>query len=197
MSGLKAVLWCISPLKTPGHSVFFHEKACCPKSGAEPEHTRTVFFCPDSLEKILADKPGTSSREAVFALLNAELQRAYGRPFNWDEITNPSGSPEAVLSQSMVARGIVLTEAYPPADTCREGEGTSENGHHTTGSIWICPDTHQVMQRNSDGQIRQSDSLYAVGAMIRGQIIDASMAESIVRSVSNAAAHLFETAGSP
>jgi hypothetical protein len=308
----------------------FSRKGLLPKVRGRTGSYRNRFFCPDSLEKMLADKTRTGSWKAVFALLDAELQRAYGRPFLWDEITYPSGTPEALLAesitdavqgdtpmgdvlwqtvllqglgmvkqiylsltpaqrrmfeeqyasaffthaatqpiinaekllalirtgivriirlgsayrllkddpqgryvfvykdpeghaqteacsylvdargqdksiftdpssltQSMVAQGIVLTEEYPPAGTCREDEGACETDHCSTGSIWINPDTHQVMQKSYDGNARPSDSLYAVGAMVRGQIIDASMAKSIVRSVSKAAAHLFETAGSP
>ena len=289
------------------------------------------FFCPDRLKKILADKSRTSSWKAVFALLDTELQNAYGHSFNWDDITNPSGTPETVLAQSitdavqgdtpngdvlwqtvlyqglgmvkqiylgltpaqrrmfesqyasaffthaatqpiinaekllalikagivriirlgsayrllkddpqgryvfvykdpeghtqkdvcsylvdargqdksiftdpsfltksMVARGIVLTEESQLADRRKDsGDGASEPGYPSTGSIWIDPDTHQVMQRRFDGQVRPAASLYAVGAMVRGQIIDASMAKSIVGSVSNAAAHLFETGPIP
>jgi hypothetical protein len=108
-------------------------------------------------------------------------------------LTDPS-----FLTQSMVARGIVLTEtsrndrrADEPAN---DGITSPEAGPQDTGSIWIDPDTHQVMQRRDDGQARPAESLYAVGAMVRGQILDASMASSIVRSVSKAAAHLFKSA---
>jgi uncharacterized NAD(P)/FAD-binding protein YdhS len=306
----------------------FSRKGLLPKVRGRTGSYRNTFFCPDMLEKILADKNRTSSWEAVFDLLNSELQSAYDRPFDWDEIMNPSGTSETVLAQSikdaiegdtrngdvlwqtvlfqglgvvkkiyftltprqrkifekqyasaffthaatqpiinaekllalirggiveikklgssyrilrdapeggyvfaykdqyghkkkqacsylvdargqdksiltdhssltqsMVAQGIVLTEESQPTDTCRDGDGASEAGSHNTGSIWICPDTHQIMQRSCDGQTGPSDSLYAVGAMVRGQILDASMAKSIVRSVSKAAAHLFEKAG--
>ena len=305
----------------------FSRKGLLPKVRGRTGSYRNQFFCPDILEKILADKTRTNSWKLVFEILNSELHSAYGRPFNWDDITNPSGTPEALLAQSirdaiegdnpkgdvvwqtvlfqglgvvkkiylsltptqrknfeeryasaffthaatqpiinaekllalikagiaeikrlgssyqvlrdtrqgryafvykdqcgqkkmdscsylvdargqnksiltdpssltqsMVALGIVLTEESPPADTCGDGDGSSKAGHHKTGSVWICPDTHQVMQRSFDGLIRPAKSLYAVGAMVRGQIIDASMAKSIVRSVSKAAAHLFETA---
>jgi uncharacterized NAD(P)/FAD-binding protein YdhS len=301
----------------------FSRKGLLPKVRGRTGSYRNQFFCPDMLEKSLAGNTRPHSWEAVFNLLNAELHSAYGRPFIWDEIMTPSGTPEAVLAQSireaiegdnpegdilwqtvllqglaavkqvylsatpaqrkmfeeryasaffthaatqpiinaekllaliragiveikrlgssyqllkddpegryvfvykdrdgherkepcsfvvdargqnksiltdpssltqsMVAQGIVLLEASQSADTSRDGAGTSEAGIHETGSIWICPDTHQVLQRSVDGQIRPSDSLYAVGAMVRGQIIDASMATSIVRSVSKAAAHL-------
>lgn len=79
-------------------------------------------------------------------------------------------------------------------DAVRDGDTASEAGHHPTGSIWINPETHQVMQRNVNGQARPAESIYAVGTMVRGQILDASMARSIVGSVSKAAAYLFETA---
>jgi hypothetical protein len=108
-------------------------------------------------------------------------------------LTDPS-----TLTQSLVARGIVLTEAsrldHRPGETVRDGDTPPEAGLHNTGSVWIDPESHQVMQRTGDGQVRPAQSLYAVGAMVRGQIIDASMAQSIVRSVSKAAAHLFDTA---
>ncbi len=307
----------------------FSRKGLLPKVRGRTGSYQNQFFCPDILEKILADKTRSNSWEAVFGLLNSDLQSAYGRPFDWDELMNPSGTSEIMLAQSikdatkgdnrkgdvlwqtvllqglgtvkqiylsltprqrkifeeqyasaffthaatqpiinaekllaliragiveiirlgssyqllkddpqgryvfvykdpyghakkeacsylvdargqdksiltdhssltqsMVAQGIVLTEESQPTDTCRDGDGSPENGHHNTGSIWIYPDTHQVMQRWF-GQVRPATSLYAVGAMVRGQIIDASMAKSIVRSVSKAAAHLFETAGFP
>ncbi|MFO7990133.1 MAG: FAD/NAD(P)-binding protein [Thermodesulfobacteriota bacterium] len=108
-------------------------------------------------------------------------------------LTDPSP-----LTQSMIARKIVLTEisrSYDQTDDpAGDGDTASEADHHTAGSVWIDPETHQVMQRSSDGQTKPAESLYAVGAMVRGQILDASMARSIVRSVSKAAAHLFDTA---
>jgi hypothetical protein len=108
-------------------------------------------------------------------------------------LTDPSS-----LTQSMVARGIVLTETsrldHRADDSSSGGNIVPEAGPQDTGSIWIDPETHQVMQRRDDGQARPAEALYAVGAMVRGQILDASMASSIVRSVSKAAAHLFESA---
>jgi uncharacterized NAD(P)/FAD-binding protein YdhS len=309
----------------------FSRKGLLPKVRGRTGTYRNQFFRPEILENILADNTNLHPWKAVFDRLDAELRHAYGRPFNWDDIINPSGSPETVLAQSirdairgdtpqgdvlwqtvlsqgidamkqvylcltpgrrkqfeqqygsaffthaatqpivnaekllaliragiveikrlgssyrllkdepearyvfvykdrqghtikhpcsylvdargqnksiltdpsfltqsMVARGIVLTEtsrgdrrADEPAN---DGKTSPEAGPQDTGSIWIDPDTHQVMQWHDDGQARPAESLYAVGAMVRGQILDASMASSIVRSVSKAAAHLFKSA---
>jgi len=45
-----------------------------------------------------------------------------------------------------------------------------------TGSLWVDPFTHRVRRMGINGRVTISDSIYAVGAMTRGQIIDASMA---------------------
>jgi hypothetical protein len=309
----------------------FSRKGLLPKVRGRTGSYQNQFFHPEILKDILADKDRTHPWQTLFELLDSELKNAYGRPFNWDDIIHPSGTPETLLArsikaaiegdtpegdvlwqtvlfqgldsvkqmylsstprqrklfekqygsaffthaatqpiinaekllaliragiveitrlgssyqisreekedryafvyndpsghkkkklcsyvvdargqtqsiltdpstltQSLVARGIVLTEAsrldHPPGDTVRDGDNPSEAGLHNTGSIWIDPESHQVMQRTVDGQVRPAQSVYAVGAMVRGQILDASMAQSIVQSVSKAAAHLFDTA---
>ena len=45
-----------------------------------------------------------------------------------------------------------------------------------TGSLWVDPRTHHVRRTGTDGHETLSKCIYAVGAMTRGQIIDASMA---------------------
>jgi uncharacterized NAD(P)/FAD-binding protein YdhS len=305
----------------------YSRKGMLPKVRGRSGSYRNHFFHPKILARMWADKTRNLSLEALFDILDAELQNAYGRPFGWNEIENPSGTPEKVLSQSikdaiegdnhqgdvlwqtilnqglsvvkemylnltlrqrkifddqytsvffthaatqpvinaekllaliragiveikslgtsyqflkdkagsryvflykdqyghdkkeaysyvvnargqdksvltdksllthsMVASGMVLTEESRPVPNVKESWGSSDTGCYKTGSIWINPDTHQVMQRDPDGQIMQSESLYAVGAMTRGQIINASMAQSIVRSVSKVARHLIKKA---
>jgi uncharacterized NAD(P)/FAD-binding protein YdhS len=309
----------------------FSRKGLLPRVRGRTGSYRNQFFRPEILEEILADKTRPHPWKAVFDRLDSELQHAYGTPFNWDDLIDPSGTSESILAQSikdaiegdtpdgdvlwqtvlyqgvdavkqmylcltpgqrkrfeeqygsvffthaatqpvinaekllaliragiveiirlgdayrllkdtpdaryafvykdreghtrkhpcaclvdargqeksiltdpspltqsMIARKIVLTEITRPHDLtddpAGDGDTASEAGHHTTGSVWIDPETHQVMQRSSDGQAKPAESLYAIGAMVRGQILDASMARSIVRSVSKAAAHLFDTA---
>lgn len=298
-----------------------------PKVRGRTGSYRNHFFRPEIMEGLGADKTRNNYLETLFGLIDSELQNAYGRPFDWNEIENPSATPEAFLSQaikdaiegdtpegdvlwqtvllpelgrvreiylnltlkqrkifddkytsaflthaatqpvinaekllaliraciveikrlgtsyqllkdepggrytflykdqygheikeaysyvvnargqeksiltdyssltqSMVALGMVLTEEFQPADKARDPYNSAEVGRYKTGSVWIDPNTHQVMQRGPRGEVMPSESLYAVGAMTRGQIINASMAQSIVCSVSKAAAHLFEKA---
>jgi hypothetical protein len=53
--------------------------------------------------------------------------------------------------------------------------------------MWIDPETHHVMRQASDNIPTRSKVIYAVGAMTRGQIIDASMAHGIVQSTARIA----------
>jgi uncharacterized NAD(P)/FAD-binding protein YdhS len=64
---------------------------------------------------------------------------------------------------------------------------------YRTGSIWIDPASHLLMTRNHDGSIARSRAIYAVGAMTRGQILDASMAYGIARSTARIAHDLVES----
>ncbi len=312
------------PPENPRTFCLYSRKGLLPKVRGRTGSYRNHFFNPKIIEQMWADKTRNHSLEALFDLLDAELQNAYGHPFDWNEIENPSRTPETVLSesikdaikgdshqgdvlwqtillqglsvkkemylnltlrqrkifddkytsvffthaatqpvinaekllaliragiveikslgtsyqllkddpesryvfsyknrdgqdkkeaysyvvnargqdksiltdkslliQSMVASGMVLTEEYRPVANIKYPWGSADTGRYKTGSIWINPDTHQVMQRDPGGQLMQSESLYAVGAMTRGQIINASMAQSIVRSVSKVAGHLF------
>ena len=45
-----------------------------------------------------------------------------------------------------------------------------------TGSLWVDPYTHRIQRSEMNGRVVKSESIYAAGAMTRGQIIDASMA---------------------
>jgi hypothetical protein len=54
---------------------------------------------------------------------------------------------------------------------------------YKTGSINIDPKTHHIIKPTSKNITTNSKAIYAVGAVTRGQIIDASMAVGIVHSV--------------
>lgn len=72
-------------------------------------------------------------------------------------------------------------------DPAMAGETT-----YKTGSIWIDPETHQIIQIGPDSTVTRSSFIYAVGAMTRGQIIDASMARGIVQATSRIAEDLID-----
>jgi len=63
---------------------------------------------------------------------------------------------------------------------------------YKTGSIWIDPATHLIMTKGAGGSTARSPGIYAVGAMTRGQIIDASMAYGIARSTAKIAQDLVD-----
>jgi hypothetical protein len=55
--------------------------------------------------------------------------------------------------------------------------------------MWIDPKTHHVVLQASENIPTQSKAIYAVGAMTRGQIIDASMAHGIAQSTARIASY--------
>ena len=102
--------------------------------------------------------------------------------------TNP-----AELAKNLLKSGTILIEEFRPpgymADSNIEFKTELETAGdaYKTGSIWIDPETHHIMQRGPDKKVTQSSTIYAVGAMTRGQIIDASMARGIVQATSRIA----------
>jgi uncharacterized NAD(P)/FAD-binding protein YdhS len=58
----------------------------------------------------------------------------------------------------------------------------SSQHSNKNGSIWIDPESHRIRRKASDGTPTASPAIYAVGAMTRGQILDASMAYGLALS---------------
>ena len=132
----------------------------------------------DYYEFIYEDGRGTVNRDAYRYVVNARGQE---KSFE----TNPSP-----LAQKLLQRGTVLIEE------CRSSENPDDpaisDETYKTGSIWIDTETHHIMQRGSDHRVTRSGRIYAVGAMTRGQIIDASMARGIVQATSRIANNLVD-----
>jgi uncharacterized NAD(P)/FAD-binding protein YdhS len=105
--------------------------------------------------------------------------------------TDPS-----LLMKRMIKRGIVQTEETRIVQSIHRQKGAKEAQTscqtYKTGSIWIDPDTHQLMRQASDKITSKLNAVYAVGAMTRGQIIDTSTAHGIVQSTSRIADDLVE-----
>ena len=105
--------------------------------------------------------------------------------------TNPTA-----LARNLLGSGTVLITEIQPVDhdviSGRLTASARESQFQTykTGSIWIDPETHQVMRKGPDGTVSPSDAIYAVGAMTRGQILDASMAYGIAQSTARIAEDL-------
>jgi len=132
----------------------------------------------DYFEFSYRDNEGNLKRDAHRYVVNA---RGQAKALE----TNPSA-----LVRNLLQRGTVQIKEYRPADRGHDitadpaiaGETT-----YKTGSIWIDPETHQIMQIGPDNTVTRSSFIYAVGAMTRGQIIDASMARGIVQATARIA----------
>jgi hypothetical protein len=135
----------------------------------------------DGWEFIYQDPTGQTKRDAYRYVVNARGQAKS----IWTD-TSP-------LTKSLLQRGIVQNkETQPGQPENRQGNQSSQQPKtklHTykTGSMWIDPETHHVMRQASDNAPTKSKAIYAVGAMTRGQIIDASMAHGIVQSTARIA----------
>jgi hypothetical protein len=97
------------------------------------------------------------------------------------------------LTRNLIARGSVRLEELHPtpyaaaAGTPSPDDPSTRPQAYATGSVWIDPRTHRVVGTGADGAPEPSHCLYAVGAMTRGQIIDASMAYGLARSTARVA----------
>jgi len=112
--------------------------------------------------------------------------------------TNPSA-----LTRNLIESGTIHIEEIRPVDEPATSDpdheivpGSKPTGHtYKTGSIWIDPATHRIMQLGPEKKIAPSSTIYAVGAMTRGQIIDASMVRGIVEATTRIADDLMSYLG--
>lgn len=97
-------------------------------------------------------------------------------------------SNSSMLAMNLIKSGMVYIDQIPDGvkqDALHKSLSMNPDGEsdqYKTGSVWIDTETHQIMKMSNDGPATRSDYIYAVGAMTRGQIIDASMANGSVRS---------------
>jgi len=135
----------------------------------------------DGWEFIYQDSNGETKRDAYRYVVNARGQAKSIQ-------TDPSP-----LTKNLLKRGIVQneeTQAVQPENrqSNRSAKQPKTKSHtYNTGSIWIDPETHHVIRQAFDNIPTKSKAIYAVGAMTRGQIIDASMAHGIVQSTARIA----------
>jgi uncharacterized NAD(P)/FAD-binding protein YdhS len=132
-------------------------------------------------EFIYQDSNGATKRDLYRYVVNA---RGQAKPIQ----TDPSP-----LMKNLLKRGIVQNEEARPVQPENRKNNRSAKRPKTklqtykTGSMWIDPETHQVIRKVSNKMPVRSNSIFAVGAMTRGQIIDASMAHGIVQSTARIA----------
>ncbi len=114
----------------------------------------------------------------------------------WDTyryVVNARGQPRSVasdkseLTRNLLRRGLIKLE-----ETVTGGAAHSLSSR--TGSILVDPDTHRLLPPTGQKGAAGID-LFAVGAMTRGQIIDASMAYGLARSTATVADCLINRLG--
>ena len=106
-------------------------------------------------------------------------------------VVNARGQPRSVetdaapLTQNLLGRGYVCLEETTPS-------GPNGPSRYRTGSIVVDPETLLVVRPGARESSSAHPDLFAVGAMTRGQMIDASMAYGISRSTAVIADGLIE-----
>lgn len=86
-------------------------------------------------------------------------------------------NPQALAANLLKSGTVQIEPVVPETGEERMKKGpTAEAPPEGTGSLWVDPFTHGVQRAGINGRVTTSESIYAVGAMTRGQIIDASMA---------------------
>jgi hypothetical protein len=97
------------------------------------------------------------------------------------------------LARNLLKSGTVQIEEIRPVDQRTHPSRDVAPGleptvyTYKTGSIWIDPETHHIMQMGPEKKVTKTDAIYAVGAMTRGQILDASMVRGIAQATSRIA----------
>jgi uncharacterized NAD(P)/FAD-binding protein YdhS len=140
----------------------------------------------DGYEFIYKDDHGIIKRDAFRYVVDARGQV---------KSIHADSSP---LTKNLLKRGLVQigeTRHVQPKEIQSNLQANQQKTKlHTykTGSMWINPKTHHTIRQVSRKITTQSNAIYAVGAMTRGQIIDASMAHGIVQSTARIAKSLVD-----
>jgi uncharacterized NAD(P)/FAD-binding protein YdhS len=122
---------------------------------------------PTVYELTYRDVQGVEKKDIYRYVVNARGQ-------NKSLETDPS-----VLARNLCRSGTIQTTEIRTTHKTTHLEPKTKLGSNSTiqayqtGSIWIDPATHKIMEIGSDNTITPSNAIYAVGAMTRGQIIDA------------------------
>ena len=129
-------------------------------------------------EFIYKDDQGILTKDAYRYVVNARGQEKSLR-------TNPSALVKNLIqSDTLQIEKIQLAGSTADDDPNESSETKISDSAYKLGSLLIDPETHRVLEVNSDKEAKRSNCIYAVGAMTRGQIINASMARGIVQATS-------------
>ena len=138
-------------------------------------------------------------------VFNYEAHEGQPRQDTFQYVVDARGQPKSLatspseLAKNMLKSGTYQSEEFrhtDPAVNSNKSVASRRNSgelSYQAGSILIDPATHRVMRKGPDGgAATPSHPIYAVGAMTRGQIIDASMAHGIALSTAQIAGELVD-----
>ncbi len=108
-------------------------------------------------------------------------------------VVNARGQPRSVAADGSELTGNLLRRGLVKLEEPGTGQG-AHGWSNRTGSILVDPDTHRVLPPTGQKAAAGID-LFAIGAMTRGQIIDASMAYGLARSTATVADCLINRLG--
>ena len=86
------------PPPNPRRLVLYSRKALLPTVRGRTGPYKNQFMVPDRIQSVI-QKKGHLLLEDLFELLDRDLKRAYGRPFPWEDLTSPQGTPKALLQK--------------------------------------------------------------------------------------------------
>jgi len=86
--------------KAPKKSRTFYlysRRGLLPKVRGKMGNYQNRFLTRENLDRLLSDNPGNLALDAIFELLDSELEAAYRKRVKWEEIVNPAGRPADLL----------------------------------------------------------------------------------------------------
>jgi len=87
-----------TPPPVPRRLFLYSRKALLPTIRGRTGPYKNQFMVPDSIQALIRKK-GFLLLEDLFDLLDRDLERAYGHPFPWEDVTSPQGTPKALLQR--------------------------------------------------------------------------------------------------
>ena len=139
----------------------------------------------------LIKKEATNSYEFIYRDIRGNIVKD-----SYRYVVNARGQEKSLetdpsaLARNLINSGTVQLEEIRPGDIAAHSDhdeapvSETPGEKYKTGSIWIDPESHHIMQVGAEKKITKSKAIYAVGAMTRGQNIDASMVRGIVQATS-------------
>lgn len=130
----------------------------------------------DCFEFRYRDHTGVQRRDAYRYIVNARGQEKFLK-------TNPSELAQNLLRMRWTRSGEIPGNGLIDRTGSMAGKDPGpESAVNRTANIRIDPVSHRISPIGSNGEVVPSPVIYAVGAMTRSQILDASMAYGIARS---------------